>query len=164
MFLKMMYHVIAWFRKLFLKLLYQNHIHFGKSVSIRRYFRLMIEPGGNVVIGDHTFFNHNCSLNAHEKIQIGNHCIIGENVKMYDHNHSFSNVDKPIYQQGFRTAPIIIGDNCWIGSDVTILKGVTIGDNVVIGAGCLIKEDIPSNMVVKQTVQLKLEERIARRK
>ncbi|WP_306460486.1 DapH/DapD/GlmU-related protein, partial [Streptococcus pneumoniae] len=46
------------------------------------------------------------------------------------------------------TAPIRVGRDCWIGSNVTILKGVTIGDNTIIRAGCLIRNDIPSNSVV----------------
>ena len=45
-------------------------------------------------------------------------------------------------------APIMVGKDCWIGSNVTILKGVRIGDNTVIGAGCLIRQDIPANSIV----------------
>jgi acetyltransferase-like isoleucine patch superfamily enzyme len=52
-------------------------------------------------------------------------------------------------KQGYSLGSIIIGENTWIGSGVTILKNVNIGDNVVICAGCLIKDDIPSNMIVQ---------------
>ena len=63
--------------------------------------------------------------------------------------------------QGYNTAPIKIGHDCWIGSNVVILKGVTIGDNVIVGAGCIIKEDIPNNMIVRGDIKLNLVERRA---
>lgn len=76
---------------------------------------------------------------------------MGNYLKDYSGNLSkFDKIkDVPISQHGFSVADVIIGDNCWIGSDVIILKGVTIGDNVVIGAKCLIYKDIPSNSIVK---------------
>ena len=63
----------------------------------------------------------------------------------------------PIKHQGYTTAPIHIGKHCWIGSNVIILKGVTVGYNCVIGAGCVIYKDIPANSVVvnKQDLVIK---------
>lgn len=55
---------------------------------------------------------------------------------------------KPINAQGFTFAPVVIGKHCWIASNVTILKGVHIGDNSVIGAGCVVYKDVPDNTVV----------------
>ena len=78
---------------------------------------------------------------------------------MYDHNHIFVDKNAPISEQGFNTDPIKIGKNCWIGSNVTIIKGVQVGDNCVIGANCLIYKDIPSNSVVKLKEQLSISER-----
>ena len=54
------------------------------------------------------------------------------------------------------SAPIHIGRDCWIGANTVILRGVTIGDNVVIGANCLIYQDIPSNSIVTHSEQLKI--------
>lgn len=81
-------------------------------------------------------------------ISIGDGTIFGENVKVYDHNHCYKNPDVPIKEQGFSSAPINIGNHCWIGSNVVILKGVTIGDNCVIGAGCIVYKDVPSGTIV----------------
>ncbi|MDU1630666.1 MAG: DapH/DapD/GlmU-related protein, partial [Lactococcus lactis] len=53
-----------------------------------------------------------------------------------------------IKRQGFSTAAIQIGRNCWIGSQVTILKGVTIGDNSIIGAGVVVYQDVPENSII----------------
>lgn len=60
-------------------------------------------------------------------------------------------------EQGYTTAPIHICNNYWIGSNVVILKGVNIGDNVVIGAGCVISTDIPSNSICRNKQQQEYE-------
>lgn len=104
--------------------------------------------GGTIMIGDHVFFNHNCSITSMESVTIGDNCIFGENVKIYDHNHRFSR-QCLIKDQGFSKGSITIGKNCWLASNVTILKGAKIGDNVVIGAGCTIDGEVPSNSLVK---------------
>ena len=84
---------------------------------------------GQLTIGKKCFFNHGCSINCMYKIIIGDDCIFGENVKIYDHNHNYKN-NTLIREQGFSTNEVIIGNNCWIGSNVTILKNVHIGNNV----------------------------------
>lgn len=118
----------------------------------------MIDKGGEVIIGNHVFFNNYCSVNANERITIGDGTIFGENVRVYDHNHCYRNHDIPIKDQGFTSAPVSIGKHCWIASNVVILKGVTIGDNCVIGAGCVLHKDVPANTVVvnKQELLMKV--------
>lgn len=55
----------------------------------------------------------------------------------------------PIKEQGYSTGKVHIGSHCWIGSNVTILKGANIGDNCVIGAGCVINGEVPSGTIIK---------------
>ena len=105
-------------------------------------------------MGDNVFFNNYCTVCAQKEITIGDGTIFGENVKIYDHNHIYSNPDILIKHQGYACAPIHIGKQCWIGSNVTILKGVTIGNHSVVGAGCVIYKDIPSNSVVVNKQEL----------
>ncbi len=136
-------------RKLFYKLVYGKQISFGKNFGFRRNFILYIEKGGSVEIGEGSYFNNNVSINCLEKIKIGKRCMIGEGVKLYDHNHRFRDLTKSIPEQGFTTKPITIGDDCWICSNVTILQGVTIGDHSVIGANCLVYKDVPPHTIVK---------------
>lgn len=81
-------------------------------------------------------------------ITIGTGTIFGENVKIYDHNHCYKDIEIPIKNQGYSSKPINIGKHCWIGSNVVILKGVTIGDNSVIGVGCIIYKDVPSGSIL----------------
>ncbi len=110
-----------------------------------------------VKIGNNVFFNNYCSVCAQNEICIGDGTIFGENVKIYDHNHIYQNPTIAIKHQGYTSAPIHIGKHCWIGSNVTILKGVKIGDNCVIGVGCVIYKDVPANSVVvnKQNLVIK---------
>lgn len=70
-------------------------------------------------------------------ITIGEGSILGENVKVYDHNHCYKDLNIPIKYQGYTEAPTHIGKHCWIASNVVILKGVTFGDNCVIGVSCI---------------------------
>lgn len=103
---------------------------------------------GCVVIGSNTFFNENCSINCMNSVLIGNDCLFGENVHIYDHNHSYKDKNLLIREQGFNSEKIVIGDNCWIGSNVVILKGVTIGKNSIIGAGCVVYKSVPDNSIL----------------
>ncbi|WP_195467403.1 acyltransferase [Clostridium sp. D43t1_170807_H7] len=147
--LKIKHHLFAIIKKMFYKIIFKEKVKFGKKSTFRKGFNMSIEGIGKVEIGERCFFNNYCSINSLNKISIGNDTIFGENVKLYDHNHKFSDKIKLISQQGYNTAPISIGKNCWIGSGVIILKGVCIGDNVVIGAGCIINSNIQSNTIVR---------------
>lgn len=122
----------------------------GNQVSFRNFTHILVATNAELQIQDHVFFNNNCSVNCMEKIIIGEKTMFGENVKLYDHNHKIEveNGQKTVKIQDFTTAPIYIGKNCWLGSNVTILKGVTIGDNSIIGAGCVIFKDVPPNTTV----------------
>ena len=119
----------------------------GERVSLRNYISFVLAPNAKIILEDHVFMNNYCSVNAIEKIEIGENTLFGEGVKLYDHNHEYSN--EKVEHQKFRTAPIKIGKNCWLGSNVTVLKGVTVGDNCVIGAGCLIYKDVPAGSVIR---------------
>lgn len=133
-----------------LKLVYRGSFACAGVPKIRRGMSLVIEKGGKVSLGKDVFFNNGCSINCRQEVNIGDNCLFGEGVRIYDHNHRFRDPDKPVASQGFKCAPVRIGGNTWIGSDVVILKGVTIGSNAVIGAGCVIDFDVPSRTIVKR--------------
>ena len=134
-----------------------SNITIGKKMNFRKNFHINMSNNGKVIIGNNVFFNNGVTLNSHDSISIGNDCIFGENVKIYDHNHRFSDINQSISKQGFSCKPVIIGNNCWIGSGVIILAGVNIGDHVVISAGCVIKENIQSNTIVRLNQDLTYE-------
>lgn len=109
------------------------------------------------MLHDGVFINNSCSFNCMERIEIGAGTMMGEGVRFYDHDHIYT--AETIEKWQWTTAPIRVGRDCWIGSNVTILKGVTIGDNTIIGAGCLIRNDVPANSVVYQDRNLIIRER-----
>lgn len=101
--------------------------------------------GYNCRIGEATFINHGAYLMDAGKITIGSHCFIGPNCGMYTAIHAMLPEER---NRGIeRAKPIVLGDNVWLGGDVTILPGVTIGSNTVIGAGSVVTKDIPSGVV-----------------
>lgn len=96
-------------------------------------------------IGHDTFINHNAYLMDGGGITIGHHCFIGPNCGMYTAMHPLLAEERNLGLE--KALPIVIGDNCWIGADVTILPGVTVGANTVIGAKSVVTRDIPAGVV-----------------
>jgi len=129
----------------------------GRNLNLRDDCIIRCGNGGKIAIGDNVFFNNNCSINCLKEITIGNDNQFGENVRIYDANHRFRDSSKLISEQGYSEGKITIGNNCWISSNVIILKDVTIGDNVVIGADCVIHKSIPSNSLVinRQDIEIR---------
>jgi acetyltransferase-like isoleucine patch superfamily enzyme len=143
------YRLLSILFRIFYLILYHNSLNVGKHVYWRKSFKLMIDKGAHVKIHNGCFFNNFCSINANQLVEIGENSLFGENVKIYDHNHRFNHKNTLVKNQGFSNGHVIIGDNCWIGSNVVILKDTKIGDNTVVSAGSVIKGDIPSDVIVR---------------
>lgn len=113
----------------------------GNNVYIDDYCRFeCIE--GNIYIGDNTFFNSNNNIVSLKKIKIGNNCLFGPNVGVFDHNHRYNQSNIPILNQGYIVDEININNNIWIGSNSIITKGVTVASDVVIGANSVVNKSI----------------------
>ena len=128
----------------------------GSNVICRNFENFRV-PFGKLILHDGVFINNSCSFNCMERIEIGAGTMMGEGVRFYDHDHIYT--AEKIEKWQWTSAPIIVGRDCWIGSNVTILKGVTIGDNTIIGAGCLVRNDVPANSVVYNDGHLIIRER-----
>lgn len=125
----------------------------GSHFYTRSFCTIRVCENGRLVIGNNVFLNNFCSINCMQEIKIGDNVMFGENVKLYDHNHRIEKGEvKKTYRDKFNCDPIIISDGCWIGSNVTILKGVRIGKNAIIGANSLIYEDVDDNVIVQAKV------------
>ncbi len=108
---------------------------------------VMLFAKGKLTLGDRFGINKYSRIVAHDRIDIGENVTIGQFVSVLDHDHNYTFADKNMELEGYVTAPISIGNNVWIADKCTILKGVTIGDNVIIAAHTLVREDVPSNVV-----------------
>ena len=151
--IKIYCHSICTLKKLLFRVLYRNKFKLGRGTSFRRHFGLMIENTGHVEIGSQCFFNDDCSIASMGHVRIGDGTIFGANVRIYDHNHHFSDTKRPIKEQGYTVGEVNIGSHCWIASNVTLLKGCRIGDNCMIGTGCVVSEMIPDNTVIRLVQQ-----------
>ena len=107
-------------------------------------FYIKCTDKAEITIGDNCFFNHNCSLTAAENIVIGNQCMFANNFVVVDHDHDRK--DGKILKE-LVSAPVKIGNNVWCGANVTVLKGVTIGDGAVIAAGSVVNRDVAAYSV-----------------
>ncbi len=120
-------------------------VEFGPSCVLDN--DLTIECLGNLTVGERVIFGHHCTLAAREHIEIGSDCMIAELVSIRDHDHAFAGSGGVYREQGFVCAPVRIGRNVWLGGKVTVCKGVSIGDNSVIGANAVVTKDVPANCV-----------------
>ncbi len=104
---------------------------------------MVAHPGGRIEIGNGVFINYGASLSAHQLVRIGDGCQLGSYACLMDND--YHRVEDR--NQSGLSQPIILGRNVWLGVRVIVLKGVTIGDNAVIGAGSVVTRDIPANTV-----------------
>ncbi len=119
---------------------------FGYRVpeSLKVFPPLYSDFGKNIRLGEGVFINACCHFQDHGGITIGNGCQIGHNVVFATLNHGLTPDDR----RNTYPAPIVLGNNVWVGSNATILQGVTIGDNAVVAAGAVVTKDVPENTVV----------------
>ena len=108
---------------------------------------LNIEFGTNLRCGERVFINFNATILAQAPITLGDDVMIGPNCSLITVGHPVA--DHQMRREGWEQAkPISIGDNTWLGANVTVLPGVSIGKQCVIGAGTLVTRDIPDNSLV----------------
>ena len=130
-----------------LKVFQHGVIRVGRNCEFAAYCDFEAHGEGVLDIGEGTYFNRYCMISAHEHVSVGKHCMFGPGVKIFDNNHRFCK-DSGASQE-LSIGMIKIGNNCWIASNAVILKGADIGDNCVIGAGCIINGKIPSGSLVR---------------
>ena len=123
----------------------------GENVRVNQ--PIYVDYGCNISLGAGSLINMNCTLLDTGKIVIGENVLIAPDVKIYTAVHPIMPNERIYTDETGRkairtkTAPVIIGNNVWIGGGVVILPGVTIGDNAVIGAGSVVTKPIPANAV-----------------
>jgi acetyltransferase-like isoleucine patch superfamily enzyme len=103
---------------------------------------------GVVSIGAKTVLGQECTISAYQHVSIGRECVIADRVMLIDFDHGMVEVDRPIREQGIYKRDVRVGNNVWIGYAACILRGVSVGDNAVIGTGAVVTKDVPANAVV----------------
>lgn len=133
------YHDMDEIQTLFSKLI-------GKPVpkSFSMFPPFYTECGKNIFIGENVFINCCCHFQDHGGIYIDDNTLIGSNVVMATINHGHD----PSERTDNRPASIHIGKGVWIGAHVTLLPGISIGDNAIIAAGAVVSKDVPANRIV----------------
>ena len=125
------------------KIMKQLFKNVGENVWIEPDFRC--EFGKNITIGDNVYINFGCIILDCSEVTIGSHTLLGPNIGLYAANHSTDATER--INGGCYGKSIHIGNNVWLGGDVKVLHGVTIGDNTIIGAGSIVTKDIPDNVI-----------------
>jgi acetyltransferase-like isoleucine patch superfamily enzyme len=127
-----------------------NEMSLGEGVMINPDCWLQTIPGnGNersqkLIIKSHTGIGMGAHISAAKQIVIEEYVLLGRNVHISDHTHAFENINTPIIQQGINgIAPVSIGRGTWLGQNVVVVPGVTIGRHCVIGANSVVKSPIP---------------------
>ena len=121
----------------------------GNRVRIHHGSKISSVGSGILKLGDNVAINQNCGIFSMERIEIGEGTELGPGVLIYDHDHDFR-APGGLKAGKFKTSPVVIGKNVWIGANSIILRGSTIGDNSVIGAGTIVTGNIPANSILTQ--------------
>ncbi len=137
----------------YLNALGKGKLSLGNNVSIGAFSRVIISTslnniGNHISIGNNVGIGEFAYLGGAGGLTIGDDCIVGQYLSCHPENHVFDELDTLIRHQGITRKGIEIGKNCWIGSKVTILDGVQIGDGCVIAAGAVVTKSFPANSVI----------------
>jgi acetyltransferase-like isoleucine patch superfamily enzyme len=121
-------------------------IFLGDRVMIRR--DVIIGGEGLVKIGDNSCINEGAIIAATNSVTIGKNCMIAPRVYILDVDHEYSSKEVPICKQGYKSSPVTIEDDVWIGTQSVITRGITIGTGAIIGANSVVTKNVPPYWIV----------------
>lgn len=118
--------------------------HCGNNIKLTTNV-LVITPS-NLSIGDNTLIADYTTIFATHGVSIGKNCLISSGCGISSINHAFTSPERT--QSGYeKCAPVTIGDNVWMGMNVVVLPGISIGNNSIIGAGSVVTKNVPNNEI-----------------
>src|SRR3954451_1890599 len=103
---------------------------------------------GEVRIGAKSVLGQECTISSFQHVEIGRECIVADRVMLIDFDHGVVESDRPVRMQGIYKRDVRVGNNVWIGYGAAFLRGVTVGDNAVVGTYSIVGKDVPPNAVV----------------
>ncbi|MGN6871346.1 MAG: acyltransferase [Solirubrobacteraceae bacterium] len=103
---------------------------------------------GEFSLGAKSVMGQDCTVSAYQHVAIGRECIIADRVMMIDFDHGMVETERPIREQGIYKRDVDVGHNVWIGYGACLLRGVSVGENSVIGTSAVVTANVPANAVV----------------
>jgi acetyltransferase-like isoleucine patch superfamily enzyme len=134
-------------KRLELKIEPRGEIRFGRFTWIGDGTKIRCHEGV-VEIGAKTVMGQECTISAYQRVRIGDECVIADRAMFIDFDHGMVEVERPIRLQGIYKRDVEVGNNVWIGYGACILRGVSVGDNSVVGTNTVVTKDVPANAVV----------------
>jgi acetyltransferase-like isoleucine patch superfamily enzyme len=125
----------------------KGRIEFGRFVWIGDRTKIRCHEG-RVEIGQKTVMGQECTISAYQRVKIGEQCVIADRAMFIDFDHGVVEVERPIRLQGIYKRDVVVGANVWIGYGACILRGVSVGDNSIIGTNSVVTKDVPANAIV----------------
>lgn len=122
-------------------------IEIGDGVRLMRGVLLSTSQRGRIVVEDNVYIGEYGIVTSNAEIHIGRDTIIAPHADLVDFNHGFDDLAKPVIGQAVDAAPIEIGRDVWLGAGVKVLRGARIGDQAVVGAGAVVRGDVPVRAV-----------------
>ncbi len=121
-------------------------LHLGRWSWIGHGCKIRVHEG-EALIGAKSVLGQECTISAFQHVSIGRECIIADRVMLIDFDHGVVESERPIRDQGIYKRDVRVGHNVWIGYGVAILRGVSVGDNSVLGTSTVVSKDVPANAV-----------------
>jgi acetyltransferase-like isoleucine patch superfamily enzyme len=134
-------------RELELEIGAEGRVDFGRFVWIGDKTKIRCHEG-RVEIGEKTVMGQECTISAYQRVRIGEQCVIADRAMFIDFDHGVVEVERPIRLQGIYKRDVEVGSNVWIGYGACILRGVSVGDNAIVGTNSVVTKDVPANAVV----------------
>jgi acetyltransferase-like isoleucine patch superfamily enzyme len=122
-------------------------LHLGRWSWIGHGTKVRVHEG-EVRIGAKSVIGQECTISAFQHVSIGRECIVADRVMLIDFDHGVVEVERPIRMQGIYKRDVTVGNNVWIGYGACFLRGVTVGDNAIVGTLTVVTKDVPANAVV----------------
>ena len=125
----------------------RGKVKFGRFVWIGDRAKIRCHEG-EVEIGPKTVIGQEATISAYQRVAIGEQCVVADRAMFIDFDHGIVEVERPIRVQGIYKRDVRVGSNVWVGYGACFLRGVSVGDNSVIGTNAVVARDVPANAVV----------------
>jgi acetyltransferase-like isoleucine patch superfamily enzyme len=122
-------------------------LHIGRWAWVGHGCKIRVHEG-EARIGAKTVMGQECTISAYQHVSIGRECIVADRVMLIDFDHGVVEVERPIRLQGIYKRDVNVGSNVWMGYGSCVLRGVTVGDNAIVGTNAVVTKDVPANAVV----------------